>query len=165
MSGRRETFAPPSVSRRRRGMNEQVSAWMTAVEGLPDVHKRLRRAYIMNGDGISSIPKFDIQGCFIYIDPPYHPSTRTSSGEYGEFEMSHEQHCALLGALADLKHAKFMLSGYQCKPYADFQESCKWTRIDFPVKNHSGVGDRKQDRVESVWINYDPSEIQELSKS
>lgn len=158
MSGRREVIAPISLARRRRGMNEQVSAWLTAVDGLPEVHKRLRRAYVMNGDGIATISKFDIPDCFIYADPPYHPSTRSSTGEYGDHEMSHEDHCALLGALSGLKHAKFMLSGYRCELYDQAQEENQWQRIDFPVKNHSGTGSTKQDRVESVWLNYDPSE-------
>lgn len=158
MSGRREVIAPISLARRRRGMNEQVSAWLTAVDGLPEVHKRLRRAYVINGDGIAAISKFDIPGCFIYADPPYHPSTRSSTGEYGDHEMSHEDHCALLGALSGLKHAKFMLSGYRCELYDQAREENQWQRIDFPVRNHSGTGSTKQDRVESVWLNYDPSE-------
>ena len=158
MSGRRETFAPPSLSRRRRGMNEQVSAWLTAIEGLSAVHKRLQRAYVLNGDGIALIPKFDIEGSFIYADPPYHPSTRSSVGEYEVHEMNDTQHRALLGALGGVKNAKFALSGYRCELYDQAQEQYLWKRLDFPVKNHSGVGPQKESRVESVWMNYEPSE-------
>ena len=156
MSGRRETFAPPSLSRRRRGMNEQVSAWLTAIEGLPAVHKRLQRAYVLSGDGIDLIPKFDIEGSFIYADPPYHPSTRSSVGEYEAHEMTDAQHRALLGALSGVKNAKFALSGYRCELYDQAQEQHGWKRLDFPVKNHSGVGPQKENRVESVWMNYEP---------
>lgn len=41
LAGRMDTFAPTSRNRTRRGMNEQVSAWLNAVEGLPKVHERL----------------------------------------------------------------------------------------------------------------------------
>lgn len=43
MAGRMKDFAPLSRTRTRRGMNEQASAWLTTIEGLPEVHERLKR--------------------------------------------------------------------------------------------------------------------------
>ena len=41
LAGRMDCFAPLSRRRIRRGMNEQASAWLNAVQGLPEVHARL----------------------------------------------------------------------------------------------------------------------------
>ena len=46
LAGRMQDFAAISRSRTRRGMNEQCSAWLTAIEGLPAVHARLKRVLI-----------------------------------------------------------------------------------------------------------------------
>src|SRR5262245_46196307 len=50
LAGRLDTFAPLSRTRMRRRMNEQASAWLTAVEGLPAVHRRLKRVVVLNRD-------------------------------------------------------------------------------------------------------------------
>ncbi|HET6573043.1 MAG TPA: DNA adenine methylase, partial [Fimbriiglobus sp.] len=59
LAGRLDTFAPLSRSRTRRGMNEQASAWLSAVDGLPAVHARLRRVVILNRDARDVIRQED----------------------------------------------------------------------------------------------------------
>jgi DNA adenine methylase len=54
LAGRMDTFAPLSKNRTRRRMNEQASAWLTAVEGLPAVHARLKRVAILNRPALMS---------------------------------------------------------------------------------------------------------------
>ena len=46
LAGRMDSFAAITRNRTRRGMNEQASAWLTAMEGLPAVHERLKRVVI-----------------------------------------------------------------------------------------------------------------------
>jgi DNA adenine methylase len=42
-----KAFAPLSKTRTRRGMNEQASAWLGAIEGLPAVHQLVRRVAVV----------------------------------------------------------------------------------------------------------------------
>ncbi len=48
LAGRMDNFAPLSRNRTRRGRNEQVSAWLSAVDGLGQVHQRLQRVALLN---------------------------------------------------------------------------------------------------------------------
>lgn len=50
LSGRMDIFAGITRNRTRRGMNEQGSAWLNCVEGLPAVHERLKRVLILNDE-------------------------------------------------------------------------------------------------------------------
>ncbi len=52
-------FVTLSRRRTRREMNEQVSAWLSAVEGLPEVHARLKRVVILNDDATKAIRQQD----------------------------------------------------------------------------------------------------------
>lgn len=81
LAGRMKSFAPISTARTRRGMNEQVSAWWTAVEGLPAVHERLKRVLILNRDAVDVIHNLDGPETLVYADPPYLHETRTSTTE------------------------------------------------------------------------------------
>lgn len=83
LAGRQDAFAPLSRTRTRRGMNEQASAWLTAVEGLPAVHARLRRVVILNRPAIDVIRQQDAPDTLYYCDPPYLHATRATTGEYG----------------------------------------------------------------------------------
>ena len=47
-SGLMKGFTPVTRSRTRREMNGNVSEWLSAVDGLPDVHARLRRVSSRN---------------------------------------------------------------------------------------------------------------------
>jgi DNA adenine methylase len=77
LAGRMDGFAPLSRTRTRRGMNEQASAWMNAVDGLPLVHGRLRRVSILNRDALEVIRGQDGPETLFYLDPPYVGETRT----------------------------------------------------------------------------------------
>jgi DNA adenine methylase len=71
-------FATLSRTRTRRGMNEQASAWITAVDGLAAVHARLRRVAVLNRDALHVIRQHDGPDTLFYCDPPYLPRTRTA---------------------------------------------------------------------------------------
>lgn len=89
------------TSRLRRGMNEQVSAWLSSVEGLPEVHERLKRVEIWNRPAIKAIKDLNHPDLFVYADPPYMLGTRGSgAGEYGPHEMSDRAHAILLATLS-----------------------------------------------------------------
>jgi DNA adenine methylase len=158
MSGRMDSFAPLSRTRVRRGMNEQASAWMAAVDGLPAVHARLRRVVILNRPAVDVIASQDGEQTCFYLDPPYLHETRATTGEY-EHEMTAEQHAELLTALAGIK-GKFLLSGYDSALYREHEQRNGWHRVEFELPNNSASGESKRRMREVVWMNYKPEAAQ-----
>lgn len=153
LAARQDVFASVSRTRTRKGMNEQCSAWLTAVEGLPAVHERMKRVLVLNREATDVIRQQDGDKTLFYIDSPYVHSTRKTTSEYGEFEMTNEQHAALLLLLASIK-GKFLLSGYRCDMYDNFAEDNGWSRVDFSVPNHASGAKEKRRMTESCWMNY-----------
>ena len=87
---------------------------------------------------------------FLYCDPPYVHSTRTAPKVY-TCEMSDDDHLLLLFALKKFK-GKVLLSGYRSPLYD--RQLASWTCTDVAVKNSSGSGKKKQNRIECIWCNY-----------
>jgi DNA adenine methylase len=152
MAGRMTTFAPLSRNRTRRGMNEQVAAWLTALDGLPAVHARLKRVAVLCMDAVDVIRKQDGPGTLFYCDPPYPDFTRTAPAVY-RHEMSGEDHVRLLKTLARVK-GKFLLSGYDNPVYARAAEKWGWTCHRFDLPNHAAGGRAKRRMEECVWANF-----------
>lgn len=152
LAGRMDTFAPLSRNRVRRGMNEQVSAWLTTIEGLPAVHARLRRVVVLSRHALDVIREQDGEKTCYYLDPPYLHETRASTGEYA-FEMSRDDHENLLTTLQAIK-GKFLLSGYRSDLYDDYAKRLGWNRADFDLPNNSAGGKSKRRMTECVWMNY-----------
>jgi DNA adenine methylase len=144
-------FATPT-SRLRRNMNEQVSAWLTAVEGLPEFHARLKRVEIWGDQAAIVIKKLDSAETLFYCDPPYVHETRSTTGEY-KHEMTKADHIELLNVLAGIK-GKFVLSGYRCDLYDDFARPRIWRRKDFDLPNNASSAGTKERKIECCWMNY-----------
>lgn len=152
LAGRGKSFAAITKTRTRRGMQEQVSAWLTAVDGLPEVHALLRQVLCLNRDAIACINTMDSPGTLFYIDPPYMPTVRTVSAVYAH-EMTVAQHVALLKRLRSIK-GKFLLSGYRSPLYDACARAWGWTRHDFDIPNNAAAGETKRRMIECVWRNY-----------
>jgi DNA adenine methylase len=152
LAGRMKSFAPLSRTRTRRGMNEQASAWLTAVEGLPAVHARLKRVVVLNHDALDVIREQDGPGTLFYCDPPYLHETRAGTDDYA-YEMSPAQHAALLNLLEGIK-GKFLLSGYPSTLYDSAALRAGWKRHDFDLPNNAAGGDSKRRMVECIWCNF-----------
>lgn len=151
LAGRMDSFTGITKTRTRRGMNNEVSAWLSVVDALPAVHARLRRVLILNRCALDVIRGQDGRETWFYLDPPYLDETRTAADVY-DHEMSREQHMELLETLAELK-GKFALSGYPSKLYDDFAKKRKWRRVDFDLPNNSAAGATKRRMIESLWMN------------
>jgi DNA adenine methylase len=151
LAGRMDAFAPLSRNRTRRRMNEQASAWRTAVEGLPAVHARLRRVVILNRPALDVIRSQDGRRTLFYCDPPYLHETRASTDTYGPHEMSAADHRQLLDALRGCR-AKVMLSAYPSRLYEDALAG--WTRLAFDLPNNAASGPEKGRETEVVWCNF-----------
>ena len=152
LAGRMKNFAPLSRTRTRRGMNEQVSAWLQAVEGLPEVHARLKRVVILNRDALDVIRQQDGPDTLFYLDPPYLHETRATTGEYA-YEMNAGQHDELLTLLRPVR-GKFLLSGYRSDLYDARADFAGWSRVDFDLPNNAAGGKSKRRMTESVWANF-----------
>lgn len=152
LSGRMDSFAGITRTRTRRGMNEQVSAWLGAVEGLAAVHERLKRVLILNRDALDVIRSEDGPRTLFYLDPPYLHETRATTGEYAH-EMSNSEHEALLNVLGNLK-GRFLLSGYRSDTYDKAALRNGWNRHDFDLPNNAAGGKAKRRMTECVWCNY-----------
>ncbi len=155
LAGRMDAFASISRNRVRRGMNEQVSAWLTCVEGLPEVHARMKRVVILNRDALHVIRQQDGVNTLFYLDPPYLHETRSTTGEYTH-EMTADQHLELLNLLGSIE-GRFMLSGYRSDMYDSAERDYGWICTEFDLPNNAAGGKEKQRKTECVWMNFLPS--------
>jgi DNA adenine methylase len=157
LAGRMKSFTGVTKTRTRRGMNNETSAWLSAIDGLPEVHARLKRVLILNRPAVEVIAAHDTAGTLYYCDPPYLPSTRASPDVYSH-EMTADQHAELLEVLKKVK-GKVILSGYPSELYDDMLRG--WHRREFDLANHAAGGKAKTRQTEVVWMNYDPSSKKE----
>lgn len=104
---------------------------------------------VVCADALSTIDAIDYASSgrvFIYADPPYLHSTRTSRHRY-RFEYTEDDHVKLLECLKRVP-ASVMLSGYPSKLYDDLLPG--WRTHEFQVMTRGGV------RTEKLWMNYEP---------
>lgn len=176
-------FATPT-RRLRRGMNENVSAWLSAIEGLPAVYERLRRVELRNMDAIEFIRKYDDPAAVFYLDPPYLHATRSTGGGEYVHELSERDHAILLATISSpggvpltaeawaamagtssyddflaaidyRPQGRFLLSGYPSRLYETLLTYWGgWRRVDFEVDNKASSRKTKEVKIESVWMNY-----------
>lgn len=150
-AGKRKKFATITKSRLRRGMNEQVSAWLSGVDGLYEVHQRLQRVVIRNVPALQLLKEFDNSKTVHYLDPPYHPDSRVDKTAYGDDDTTVQDHEELIEAVLESR-SKILLSGYANPAYD--KALAKWTRHDLRSANHSSGAKSKRVMVESVWTNF-----------
>jgi DNA adenine methylase len=134
-------------------MNEQTSAWMGAVDGLNLVHSRLRRVAILNRPAVEVITSQDSENTLFYLDPPYVHDTRTTTKEYGEYEMSRNQHEELIDTVLSAK-GRFIISMYHHPIYDALVDDRKWRLAEFDLPNNSAAGASKRRMVECIYISF-----------
>lgn len=150
LAGRMKDFATLSRNRVRRGMNEQASAWLSAVDGLPEVHARLRRVVVLSRPALDVIRTQDGANTLFYMDPPYLPDTRVTPDVYAH-EMTVQDHRDLLAAIKEAE-GKVMISGYPSELYDT--ELATWTRHVFDLPNNASHSGTKERKSEVVWCNF-----------
>ena len=146
--------------------------WQSAVESLPAWHRRLSNVVILNRDAFKIIPKFqDSAETAIYIDPPYALESRSSgkylhdfaaaAGDRGLFdenaddELPAKPHESLRDLLAEFKHARIVVSYYDCPEIRDLYQG--WTFLDHGRQKNlhaqNGRGARKAHAPEVLIVN------------
>lgn len=144
-----------TVPRRvRRRVNEAASAWLSAIDGLPEIHSRLRPVVIENRDALAFIRYHDTPTTFFYLDPPYLHSTRSpDSTDLYPYEMTEDDHRLLLTLLSTIK-GRFVLSGYPSPLYSEYAAAHSW-RMDQKIQTlRSSSRDEKPLRLETLWMNF-----------
>jgi DNA adenine methylase len=149
-SGMMNGFTSLTRNRTRRRMNGNVSEWLSAIEGLPGIHRRLRRVFIEKMPAIELINREDTPGTLFYCDPPYLHETRTATDAYAH-EMTASEHQELLETLLECK-GKVMLSGYPSAAYDSALAS--WNRHTFELPNNAAGGETKRRMTEVLWCNF-----------
>jgi DNA adenine methylase len=135
-------------------MNGNVSEWLGAVEGLADVHARLRRVLLEDRDGIELIEREDGPGTLFYVDAPYVHGTRATRDGY-RYEMSDDQHVRLVQTLARIE-GKVIVSMYRHPIYDVLHERHGWRLVEIKIPNHAAGGKEKREMTECLWMNYGP---------
>lgn len=137
--------------RQRGGKPGDVNAWLTIVEELPLIAKRLEGIHIFNKPAVEVIKAFDDEDFLCYCDPPYLPSTRVSTSAY-DIEMTTDDHVALVEALK-LYRGRVIISGYPSTLYR--RAFADWRYIRKNIANHASQQRVKSRKVECIWMNYD----------
>jgi DNA adenine methylase len=150
LAGRRKGFTSITRNRLRRGMNGNVSEWLSAVDGLSVVHERLRRVVVECMDGTKLIQREDTAGTLFYCDPPYLHSTRATVDVY-EHEMSDTGHLAFLDTIKQCQ-GRLMVSGYRSPMYDEHLKS--WNCREFRLSNNAAGGKSKRRMTECLWMNF-----------
>ena len=114
-------------------------------EWIVDVAERLQSVQIENRPALEVMGRFDYEGVFMYLDPPYLLNTR--SGEQYKHEMSDTDHEEMLLKALESK-AKIMISGYASEMYDDYLRG--WSRLELKSCAENG-----RPRTEVVWMNYE----------
>lgn len=152
MAAAGRSFAPTCVNRTRSGMNANVSAYISAVDGLYDVHLRLRRVLVENLDFRVILLKNDGASTLFYLDPPYLPTTRQSKKLY-QHEMTEQDHKEMLDIItASGFKSKVMLSGYTNDLYNGRLSA--WNRFEKTLPNQMSAASTKDKEIEVIWYNF-----------
>ena len=141
----------------RRNMAKSVSDYLSTVDKLPEIHQRLSKVMVYNRDALELMEKYSRDNVFMYVDPPYVLSTRSSAERYA-VDMTDEQQKKLVDVCIRSK-AKLLISGYDCELYDKLLDN-GFKKVSFTVNTIDGARNPKT-KVESLWLNYETDDTKE----
>ena len=109
-----------------------VGKWQRLPDLLAEAHVRLSGVTIRKQDALDIIREYDSPDTLFYLDPPY----------------MHEDHERLLSLVAGLQ-GKVVLSGYDNDLYASMLPGWR-------VERKATESMRRSQRIECLWMNYNP---------
>lgn len=133
-----------------RSMNRCIKPWLDLPDTIRQVAGRFRRVQIEQLDFRDLVKRYDSAKTLFFVDPPYHPDTRTK--RLYQHEMSEEDHVALLDLLERVQ-GKVCLCGYEHPLY--LRRLSRWRRRDFATYSPHVT---KLPRTEVVWTKFVPVE-------
>jgi DNA adenine methylase len=118
-------------------------------EALPLIRKRLAGVMIYERDALDFIRLMGAPDCLLYIDPPYHPETRSKPHKGCRYlvEFSAAQHEELVRVLLECP-AMCVVSGYRHEAYSPL-ERAGWRRVEKDYR--ANMSERR--RTECLWIS------------
>jgi DNA adenine methylase len=148
--GMKKAFA---WSERQRGNKPgDENAWETMLQELPKLAERLKDVHILNNTFQKLLKIWDDPNTFMYLDPPYLPTTRAKGAtKVYDNEMNLDDHITMLSFIKDAR-SKVMISGYSSSLYNKFLKG--WKVVKKEVVNHSSQQKTKEKRCEILWMNY-----------
>ena len=129
--------------------NKDVSAYLSAIENLPQVVERLRRVQIENRDYRKIFEIYDSEDTFFYCDPPYVKDVRKSYYNY-RYEFTLEDHKEFVERVLKLK-GMVLISGYE-HPIYERLEKEGWKKSYYFRRAKASLKSRPVVK-EVVWWN------------
>jgi len=138
--------------RLRRGMPGDVSGWLSAVDAIPAIARRIANVSFYSMDAIKLLLCYlDYQDILVYADPPYLQETRVSKRAYGEFEMTEGDHRQLAEVLNAMQ-GKVIVSGYHSRLYDELYKG--WRIEEKEIVNNASQSKTKRKMTEVLYINW-----------
>jgi DNA adenine methylase len=129
-----------------------------------EVHNLLCEKYrdenvvVWNRDAVEFLYKMQNiwkKNVFVFLDPPYHHSTRPLATELYKHEMKHIDHLMLLETVQSM-NCNLMLIHPKCDLYDS--SLSHWRKVEVKVRYH------KKTQIECLYMNYpEPTELQDYS--
>jgi DNA adenine methylase len=138
----------------RRKISKSTSDYLSVIDGLEHYNERLSNVVVLNRPALDVIEKYDREETFIYLDPPYVHSTRTSA-RYA-CDMEDEEHIKLIDTVLKCK-SKILISGYDNELYDRLVDN-GWNKYSFDIKTTDGKN-RPKVKTEVLWYNYEKKDI------
>lgn len=126
------------------------NTWVTMIDELPIISKRIKNCFIFNKPAIDVIKAFNHENTVCYADPPCLQETRISP-DSPEYEMTTDDHIELAKVLIDFK-GKAIISGYHSTLYKRLYK--EWKCIKKIIPNNTTQTKNKTKKTECIWMNY-----------
>lgn len=129
----------------------QPGSWENLPPKILAAAQRLRGVALENGDALDLIPKWDRPDAVIYCDPPYTGPLRTEPSKGYAVDDDGTLWDRLVDVLADVRHARVLLSGYPC----DEAERLGWEHVDLRMRRtvQARSGDALTLAPERLWLS------------
>jgi len=139
--------SPWRYQKRHHGGKSVINDW-NAVEHLPAIIWRLKKAQIENADALEIVERYDQPRTLFYIDPPYLPETRSKRWRHGgyRYEFDEDCHQQLLARLQEIQ-GMAIISGYPSELYE--RQLAHWRRVETRARttNTANLG------TEVIWLS------------
>ena len=125
-----------------------IPQWINLPDTIKQIVERFRSVQLEQLDFRDVIQRYDGADTLFFVDPPYHPDTRTNNCYL--HEMTEEDHDYLLTQLNEVR-GKVWLCGYDHDLYRDRLR--RWRKREFVTHSPHST---KATRTEVVWTNFVP---------
>jgi DNA adenine methylase len=145
----RRSWSPPCLGDGRGRW--QPGSWVNLPPKLLAAATRLQGVALESGDAIDLIGRWDLPDAVIYCDPPYTGQDRLKAGHGYTVDDDGTLWARLVDALAEVRHAAVILSGYPCEE----AERLGWRTVDLRMKRtvQSRAGGTLPSAPETLWLS------------